>query len=240
MFVAKEVKMYQPKYSLVIPCFNEEQSLLILIPEVIKLAQNFDYEFILVNNGSTDKTNQLFMAISQENIKFVNLKENAGYGGGIKAGLRLAKGEFLGWIHADLQYSLTDIVQKLNKQRSGFTYIKGLRKKRHFYQNTISLCMSIFESLIFQKILFDINAQPTIFHKNLYLKMNNIPDDFSIDLYSYVMAKKYKAQIGRFEVNFLKRRHGSSHWNTGVSSVFAMSIRTLRYSMMLRKNIDNH
>ena len=45
--------------------------------------------------------------------------------------------------------------------------------------------MSILETLIFNKILWDINAQPNIFHKSLLNKIENPPDNFLFDLYVY-------------------------------------------------------
>jgi glycosyltransferase involved in cell wall biosynthesis len=226
----------QIKYSFIIPCYNEGRSLQILINEINSLLFRADIEFILVDNGSTDDTNELLNQFLNENIVKVSLLENAGYGGGIKAGLVKARGEFLGWIHADLQYSLTEVISHLNKIPSEVKYIKGKRRGRSIFQNFISLNMSIIESFLFKHVLYDINAQPTIFHKDLYKNLSNLPNDFSIDLYSYVVAKKTGAKISRFEVNFLKRKYGNSSWNTGFKSLVTMSVRTLKYSIDLRRN----
>jgi len=235
-----EMKKSQYKYSLVIPCFNEYQSLLLLIPEIVKLAENNDFEFILVDNGSTDKTNKLFSEIYRQNIKVVTLKNNDGYGGGIKAGLQHASAEFIGWVHADLQYSLTKIVQNLNLQNNDIIYLKGFRRKRTVFQYFVSFCMSIFESLLFRHYLYDINAQPTVFHRTLYNQMIEMPDDFSIDLYSFVIAKQQKVKISRFKIDFEKRSYGKSSWNSGLDSVVRMSVKTVKYSIALRKKIENY
>ena len=71
------------KFSLVIPCFNEERSLNVLIPQLVNIVTKNNIEFILVNNGSTDGTSELFNKISIDNISLINLDKNAGYGGGI-------------------------------------------------------------------------------------------------------------------------------------------------------------
>jgi len=226
----------QIKYSLIIPCYNEGKSLLALVDGINSIVFREDIEFILVDNGSTDNTNELLKQFSNKNIIKVRLLDNAGYGGGIKAGLVKAKGEFLGWIHADLQYSLTEVISNLNNIPLDAKYIKGKRKGRNVYQNFISLNMSLVESFLFKHVLYDINAQPTIFHRDLYKNLINLPNDFSIDLYSYVIAKKTGAKISRFEVNFLKRRYGQSTWNAGFRSLITMSLRTLKYSIELRRS----
>jgi hypothetical protein len=80
-------------------------------------------------------------------------------------------------------------------------------------------------------------AQPTLFQRNFRAQLNDIPNDFSIDLYSYVMAKKSKLNIARFRVNFTKRSYGKSSWNSGLISLIRMSLRTIKYSISLRKSL---
>jgi glycosyltransferase involved in cell wall biosynthesis len=225
------------RYSLVIPCFNESGSLEILISEIRSVPNNAEIEFILVDNGSTDSTPKIFNTILDKNILKLRLERNKGYGGGIKAGLAIARGEYVGWIHADLQYSLIDSLSFLNHVGANNKYIKGRRKGRTFFQNFISANMSLFETLLFGHLLYDINAQPTIFHKDMLVDMAGAPNDFSIDLYSYVVAKKRKFKVARYKVYFKNRTFGKSTWNSGLKSIITMSVRTITYSMSLRRVI---
>ena len=225
------------KYSIVIPCFNEAPSIPILIEQISNLNKDNNIEFILVNNGSIDSTKEIFKLDDTEGIVKMNLPENAGYGGGIKAGIKLAKGEYIGWMHADLQYSLMDSFEFLNHVGRNKKYIKGRRRGRSLFQNFISAHMSLFETLLFGHILYDINAQPTIFHKDMLSDMADAPNDFSIDLYSYVIAKKRKFKVARYKVTFKNRAFGKSTWNSGLKSILMMSVRTIKYSLALRKVI---
>ena len=70
--------------------------------------------------------------------------------------------------------------------------------------------MSLFETLLLGKLIYDVNAQPTIFPKKFFYSWIHPPKDFSLDLYSYYLAKKYNYQIKRISVNFLKRISGQS------------------------------
>jgi hypothetical protein len=97
--------------------------------------------------------------------------------------------------------------------------------------------MSLFETLLFGHILYDINAQPTIFHKDMLSDMADAPNDFLIDLYSYVIAKKRKFKVARYKVTFKNRAFGKSTWNSGLKSILMMSVRTIKYSLALRKVI---
>ena len=227
------------KYSLVIPCFNEEKSLEVLLLQLVFAVERVknDVEFILVNNGSTDRTIEILSRLSSKNITIVSLDKNVGYGGGIKAGLLKCKGDFIGWIHADLQYSIFEVIAELGKIDSKTEYIKGKRRGRTLFQNFISLNMSIFETLMFKSLVYDINAQPTLFRRNFLVNLTEMPNDFSIDLYSYVVAKRFNLHISRFRVNFVKRSYGKSNWNSGLISLIKMSLRTVRYSIYLRRNL---
>ena len=224
-----------PRFSIIIPCYNEALNLPELISQLELLIKQNNFEFILVNNGSEDNTLKILTENLIPNIHVVNLEKNAGYGGGIKAGLEQAQGEFVGWTHADLQYSIVDSLSIVNNLYDGEKFLKGHRYGRTFFQSAISMAMSVFESILFGKCLYDVNAQPTIFHKDLLSYMKDIPNDFSIDLYVFLLALKYNYKIKRFRVNFTKRRFGKSSWNSGVKSVFSMSVKTLQFSFNLRK-----
>lgn len=226
-----------PRFSIIIPCYNEAFNLPELISQLELLVKKKDIEFILVNNGSTDNSLDILTKILTPNIYVVNLEKNNGYGGGIKAGLEQAKGEFIGWIHADLQYSVVDSLSNLDNLCNGVKFLKGQRYGRTFFQSAVSMAMSIYESLLFGKCLYEINAQPTIFHKELLNFLKNAPNDFSIDLYVYLLALRHNYTFKRIRVNFIKRQYGKSSWNSGIKSVVSMSMKTMQFSIKLRRFI---
>lgn len=80
--------------SIVIPCYNEEKNIPLLFGRISTAVTRKDVEFILVDNGSTDRSAQIFQAnlkIHPE-IRVVRVEQNQGYGFGILAGLAAAKG----------------------------------------------------------------------------------------------------------------------------------------------------
>ena len=82
--------------SVIIPCFNEEKNLKELVNqiEIIKNNNpNINFEFILVNDGSTDQTSITLLELNEKKIyKIVDLKKNHGYGGSILEGLSSSNG----------------------------------------------------------------------------------------------------------------------------------------------------
>lgn len=228
--------MYK-KFSIIIPCFNEARNIPALLSQLQTVSDKNLYQFILVDNGSTDSTSTLLSKIDHPDICTVKLSKNAGYGGGIKAGIEKARGDYIGWIHADLQYSLVESLKITQNLTPDIKFLKGKRRGRNLFQLFISANMSVFESILFRTPLYDINAQPTIFHKDLINFMKNIPNDFSIDLYTYVIARQSEFKISRFQVNFVKRQFGQSSWNSGLGSILRMSARTIKYSLNLRRQL---
>ncbi len=229
--------------SLIIPCFNEAKSLETLVNQCKKNV-NKHTEIIFVNNGSTDDSLKIFKKLipnNDFNLKFINIKRNIGYGNGILEGLKSSKGQYIGWTHADLQTNPCDALNKFHLFENCSNqdiFIKGKRIKRNMFDSFFSLGMSLFESILFQKFFNEINAQPNLFSKSFYNSWKNPPNDFSLDLYVYVQAKKQKLNIKRFNVYFKERKYGHSKWNTSIKNKIKFIIRTLKFSFNLRFTND--
>lgn len=225
--------------SIIIPCYNEEKNIPLLI-EKVKGIDSKNIEFIFVDNGSGDQTLELLTRMTSDNPRFhiVSVKKNIGYGNGIIQGLKASTGNVLGWIHADLQYEPSTIVDLMNYIPDNENwFIKGLRRKRSFVDSFFTFGMSLFESFIFRAFLWDINAQPTLLPRSLYNKWMNPPIDFSLDLYSYILAIKTRANIIKVPVILYERAEGNSSWNTGMLSRLRLIKRTIGYSFKLRNEI---
>ena len=201
-----------------------------------------DLEVILVNNGSTDDSATVF----REQLprfpfaRLVEVPKNRGYGFGILSGLRAARGEFLGWTHADLQTAPEDPVtgfSLLEKKGSTRVFLKGTRRGRPLFDQVFTLGMSAFETLLFGEKLWDINAQPTLFHRSLMDEWKKPPHDFALDLYAYCLACRHHCEIIRIPVNFPPRIHGQSNWNTSFAAKWKFIQRTFSFSLKLRKGL---
>jgi glycosyltransferase involved in cell wall biosynthesis len=232
------------RLSIIIPCYNESKNLPLLINRCKEVASRVNnIEIIIVDNGSNDDTSIVLDKIA-ENLSFitrVRIKENQGYGHGILAGLNVANGEILSWTHSDMQTDVGDLVKGLDifngKFNSEKLFVKGRRQERPLMDVFFTVGMSIFETLLLREPMWDINAQPTMFHRKFFSTWDNPPKDFSLDLYAYFMSKKSKLIVKRFPVFFNERAHGSSHWNVSFISKFRFIKRTLLYSFNLQRRI---
>lgn len=234
--------MNKIKLSLVIPCYNEEKNISLVIDRLKNYLDRKDLEFILVDNGSSDGTRKEIQKYSKKHksLKLVIVEKNIGYGNGICQGLKSAKGEFVGWTHADLQTNPFDAIRALEiiekENYSERIYVKGKRYGRPLMDKLINTWgMSLFVTIILGKGLYDINAQPNIFHKSLLKLMKNPPKDFALDLYTYYLAKKNKYNLIKFPVHFGKRIYGKSTWNTGWKARIKSIKKVMKFTFVLRK-----
>ena len=229
------------KFSLVIPCYNEAANLPLLLERCKGLAQGSDIEVILVDNGSTDNSPEVLLSLLPlyTGCRSVRVEKNQGYGFGILTGLKAAKGDILGWTHADMQTDPQDALQGLAFfEKHGLDiFVKGQRYGRPFTDVVFTLGMSVFETLLLGKPLWDINAQPTLFSRSFFETWLEPPHDFSLDLYAYYLARHKRFEIYRFPVKFGERAHGVSHWNVNWAAKRKFISRTVDFSLQLRKSI---
>lgn len=92
--------------SIVVPCFNEEESVEIFLKEICRELDGYDFEVIYVNDGSTDNTleNIKDLASSNSNVKYISFSRNFGKESALYAGLMNASGDLVCVMDADLQH----------------------------------------------------------------------------------------------------------------------------------------
>jgi polyisoprenyl-phosphate glycosyltransferase len=122
--------------SIVVPCFNEEACLRTLHERLGKAAHQAaddDYEIVLVNDGSRDRSWEMMQQIAAEDrhVTAINLSRNHGHQLALTAGLDLCRGEHVLIIDADLQDPpelLSPMLQTMREQQADVVY--GVRKSR--------------------------------------------------------------------------------------------------------------
>ena len=187
------------KFSIIIPCYNEKENLALLIDNILPLQNDYELEYILVENGSTDNSREYLknnIDGKYKNIKVKYLDINKGYGYGLKNGLKLAEGEYLGWIHADMQVhpnNLRPIFDfALSNKFKDKIFLKARRMNRPFVDRFFATGQTVFSSILFLYKMVDIGASPLIFSKSLIDNYDKMTNDFSIEVFTYLMAKKKK------------------------------------------------
>lgn len=122
------------RHSIVVPVFNEQESLARLFSELREISNKSkdEFEFILVNDGSQDQSGQILEELHRQDPRFkaLHFSRNFGQQAALAAGLAHASGHTVTTIDADLQDPPSVVLEMIETWRQGFEVVHGLRTKR--------------------------------------------------------------------------------------------------------------
>jgi glycosyltransferase involved in cell wall biosynthesis len=231
--------------SIVVPCYNERENLPALLQRFEETGRDETaWELILVDNGSTDGSREVFDAeLARPGREFARVVRvgppNVGYGHGIMTGLRAAKGDRLAWTHADGQTPPADVFRAFAALDASpdpeRTLVKGRRRHRPLGDRAFTLGMSAAATVLLREPLHDINAQPKAFPRALLDLAVAPPDDLSLDLYFVWLAHARGFDVRTIDVSFGARERGESKWAATWKSKQRHVARSLRYMARLAR-----
>lgn len=234
------------KLSVVIPCYNEAGNIPLIINRFKEvLPTDMDCEVLLVNNGSTDNSAEIFVkeltAIGDTRFKVVEVSKNQGYGFGILSGLANAQGDVMAWTHADMQTDPKDVVRAFEtyvKHNDPLLFVKGKRRSRDFVPLLFTWGMGCVASWALGEKLYDIGAQPKLFSRLFYSAhlQKNAPWDFSLDLFAQYWAQR-SGKIIEIPVYFTKRFHGEAKGGGSIKTRLKVTRRVFSYILELRRGL---
>ena len=222
-------------FSLALLFYNEEENIVPVVGGVrdALAAAGLDFQLVLVNNGSSDRTAELIGQLAKEDprLKEVTVKKNLGYGWGVISGLREAEGEWIGYMDGDGQVGPAGLVRVLRGADSGFDLIKVRRALRldGFSRRWISNSYVMMFCLLFNLPFYDINAKPRIFKREWLDIFDLTSRDWFVDAELLVKAGILKLTVKEIPVVFRKRGKGFSHINIAAIIEFIRNI--VRYRL---------
>ena len=120
--------------SVIVPVFNESESLKDLYAEIIhSIEDKFEYEIIFVDDGSTDNSHQIIEELIDVNhkVKLIRFSKNYGKADALSEAFLLSKGEYVITMDADLQDDPHEITNLINKLEEGWDMVSGCKKNRN-------------------------------------------------------------------------------------------------------------
>ena len=220
--------------SLIIPAYNEEKR---IIPVINNFLNSFsDIELIIVNNGSMDNTTDLIKNYKTSKVRLLDFKEKLGKGGAIIEGMKIAKGEFIGFSDAD-QAVMPEDFKKLIKYLKfydcaiGSRRIKGadIKIKQSLKRRLSSRIFNVIVNLIFNLKIKDTQCGAKVFRRKTIEKI--LPrlkiKDFAFDIDLLYNLKILGYKIKELPVNW-KHQEGSKFSLTNAPRMF-LSLLRLRF-----------
>jgi glycosyltransferase involved in cell wall biosynthesis len=173
--------------------------------------------------------------------RIITVPVNQGYGYGILAGLRAARGEFIGWTHADSQYDPRIVLDGFDRlasaPKAARSFLQGRRVGRNAFDAFFTAGMTVLATAMLGTVVRDINAQPKLFPRAFFATMTRPPHDFSLDLYALYLARSQGYEIITLPVIFGQRVHGEAKGGGSLRLKWKLTKRTLAFMRELRGSI---
>ncbi len=208
--------------SVVVPIYNEEESLPELVKQLLEALRptGESFELVLVNDGSSDATSEVLANLSSEvpEIVGVLLRKNYGQTSAMAAGFDIASGEIIVSLDGDLQNDPADIPLLVNKLREGFDLVSGWRFKRKDSVLQRKLPSKIANRLIGRVTgvrLHDYGCSLKAYRKEVLADMRLYGE---LHRFLPVLANIEGARITEVKVNHRGRQYGSSKY--GIDRTF--------------------
>ena len=213
------MKNYNLDLSIVIPVFNEEESLLELSKRLMAVTNklNLTYEILFVDDGSTDNSRQI---INQLEVKFNNtvksifFKKNYGKSEALSAGFKAAFGKLIFMMDADLQDLPEEIPKFLEKMKNeNLDMVNGWRYKRQD-KNIKRLLSKIYNWVTFKitgVYIHDMNCGFKLFKAQVLEKLKIYGE---LHRYILVLVHNNGFNVGEVKIEHQPRLHGVSKYNS--------------------------
>lgn len=203
-------------FSIVIPCFNEEENIYNLFEEIKNYLTMFTYEVILIDDCSTDNSYEVINNSKIiENLVVIRNKTNKGQSFSLYEGVKIAKTNTIVTLDCDGQNDPKDIPKLINLYLSNkdIYLVGGIRNKR--MDNAIKILSSKFanyiRNIIFHDECVDTGCSLKVFDKNIFLKF---PFFDSIHRFIPALFKGVNKKGVYINVNHRKRLYGKSKYGT--------------------------
>lgn len=203
------------KLSVVVPVYNEEENVGLLVDRIVTALADKNYEIILVDDGSTDQTRQEIKKLNHPKVVLIELKKNYGQSLALAAGIDYSTGDYIITMDGDLQNDPDDILMMYNKAKTeDWDVVTGIRQKRK--DNLIRTFPSKIANWIIRKTtkldIKDHGCALKVFNRetakdlNLYGEMHR---------YITLLAFLNGARITEVNVKHHQRQFGKSKYGLG-------------------------
>ncbi|OGC89970.1 MAG: hypothetical protein A2W25_12415 [candidate division Zixibacteria bacterium RBG_16_53_22] len=202
------------RVSVIIPAFNEEDNIKPLLDQFQEVISRvgIDWEVILVDDGSTDKTAERARdaAIRHHWLRVVSYKNNRGLTAALETGFQNARGSVYVFYPADLQYHPQDIPRMINRIDRGADLVTGWKQGR-YQKRFVSYVYNKLCQTLFNVKVHDLNSVKT-FKKDVIDRIRMRRDWHR---YMVVLAAETGFNIDEVKVNVYPRHAGKSKFGTG-------------------------
>ena len=197
------------KISVLIPAYNEKENLEELLNHIHKFREkeDIDWEFIIIDDGSTDGSFELLKKLHGRYpyIKVIKHRRNFGLTEALLTGLHYSTGDALVFFPADLQFHLEDVMKMVAKMEEGYDLVAG-KKKGKYEKKFVSSIYNLLSKKLFNINVSDMNSIKVMKREILEL----LPHRKGWHRYIIPLAHEYGYKMAEVEVRLYPRMRGRS------------------------------
>lgn len=202
--------------SVILPAFNEQESLRLAVTRVMATLDDLvdDFELIVVDDGSTDRTGELTVELLEEHparLRVLRHVRNRGYGAAIRSGFEAAVMELVFYTDADNQFDVSDLAHFLPLIKE-YDVVVGFRVYRYdtVVRSMLSWIYNLIVRILFRVKVRDVDCAFKLFRREVIEAITIETDDFFVDAELVAKARRWNFRLLEKGVRHYPRQAGET------------------------------
>ena len=220
------------KLSIIIPCYNEENTIEELISEV-KLAPVKDKELIVVDDGSTDRTRDILSRIKDEDISVILHEKNKGKGAALRTGFQQATGQICIVQDADLEYDPQEypiLIEPILKNKADVVFGSRFQSGRphrvvYFWHRVGNGFLTLMSNFFTDLNLSDMETCYKAFKTEIIQSIDIKENSFGFEPEVTAKISKMNLRIYEVGISYYGRTYSEGkkiNWKDGVRAIYCI------------------
>lgn len=204
--------------SIFFPCYNDQNSIGKLVEDAIVVAKGLtdDYEVIVIDDGSTDKSRKVLIELQKKHnkLKVILHDNNKGYGGALISGFENATKDLVFYTDGDGQYDVNELPLLHQLMTDDVSFVNGIKmaRKDPTYRIVVGNLYSFVVRWMFWLPVYDVDCDFRLIRKSIVKKLNLQIKSGAICVEIVKKAENAGAVFRQVSVHHYERKHGSSQF----------------------------
>ena len=218
------------KLSIIIPVYNEKNTVKRVVQQVQDVKLDMEKEIILIDDGSTDGTREILKNLEYPNVKVKLQEKNQGKGSALQAGFSLATGDFVIIQDADLEYDpreypilLTPLLDGRADAVYGSRFLGGPHRVLFFWHYIGNKMLTTLSNMLSNLNLTDMETCYKVFRKDVLDKITIKSKRFGIEPEITMKLARQKCRIYEVPISYSGRDYTEGKkigWKDGVAAIY--------------------